>query len=88
MAKKRILVIDDNPDVTFTLKTILEDSGLFEVQAFNDLGLALSSFKSGMYELALVEFRLPEMYGHELFDKMKKVDHKLKVCFMTATYQN
>ena len=28
------------------------------------------------------------MYGHELYDKMKKIDDKLKVCFMTATYQN
>jgi two-component SAPR family response regulator len=28
------------------------------------------------------------MYGHELYDEMKKIDRKLKICFMTATYQN
>ena len=28
------------------------------------------------------------MYGHELYDEMKKIDDRLKVCFMTATYQN
>lgn len=88
MITRRILVVDDNPDITFTIKTGLEDSGLFEVQTFNDPRLALSSFKSGMYDFALVDFRMPNMYGHELYDKMKEVDRKLKVCFMTATYQN
>jgi CheY-like chemotaxis protein len=48
----------------------------------------LSSFNPGSYDLALVDFRMPKMYGHELYDEMKKVDGKLKVCFMTATYQN
>jgi DNA-binding NtrC family response regulator len=82
------MVVDDNPDVTFTIKTGLEDSGLFEVQTFNDAMLALSSFKSGMYDLALVDFRMPKMYGHELYDELKKVDRELKVCFMIPTYQN
>jgi DNA-binding NtrC family response regulator len=86
--KKRILIVDDNPDITFTLKIGLEDSGLFEVQTFNAPRLALSSFNPGSYDLALVDFRMPKMYGHELYDEMKKVDGKRKVCFMTATYQN
>jgi DNA-binding response OmpR family regulator len=88
MARKRILAVDDNPDVTFTLKRSLEDTGLFEVQTFNDPRPALSSFKSGMYDMALVEFRMPRMFGHELYDELKKLDRKPKVCFMTATYQN
>jgi CheY-like chemotaxis protein len=41
-----------------------------------------------MYDLALVDFRMPKMSGHELYDKMKKVDGKYKVCFISATYQN
>jgi response regulator RpfG family c-di-GMP phosphodiesterase len=31
---------------------------------------------------------MPKMYGHELYDEMKKIDSKLKICFMTATYPN
>jgi response regulator RpfG family c-di-GMP phosphodiesterase len=31
---------------------------------------------------------MPKMYGYELYDEMKKIDNKVKVCFMTATYQN
>ncbi len=38
--------------------------------------------------MALIDFRMPKMYGHELYDEMKKIDGKLKICFMTATYPN
>ena len=86
--KKRILVVDDEPDLTYTLKLGLEDTGSFEVDAFNDPELALSSFKPEMYDLTLLDLRMPKMYGHELYDKMKRIDPKLKICFMTATYQN
>jgi DNA-binding response OmpR family regulator len=88
MAKRRILGVDNNPDITFTIKTGLEASGLFEVDTFNDPEVALSSFKPGLYDLALLDMRMPKMYGHELYDKMKKIDNKIKVCFMTATYMN
>ena len=86
--KRRILAADDTPDITLTVKMGLEASGLFEVETFNDPELALSSFKPGLYDLALLDMRMPKMYGHELYDEMKKIDDRLKVCFMTATYQN
>jgi two-component system, OmpR family, response regulator ChvI len=86
--KSRILAVDDNPDITLTVKMGLESSGLFEVETFNDPELALSSFKPELYDLVLLDMRMPKMFGHELYDEMKKVDNKVKVCFMTATYQN
>ena len=86
--KRRILVVDDTPDITLTLKAGLEASGPFEVHTFNDPEIALSSFKPGLYDLALLDMRMPKMYGHELYDEMKKIDSRLKVCFMTASYQN
>lgn len=86
--KRRILAVDDNPDITFSVKAGLEASGLFEVHTFNDPAVALSSFKPGLYDLALIDFRMPKMYGHELYDEMKKIDSKLKIRFMTATYTN
>ena len=82
------MTVDDNPDITLTVKLGLEAHGLFEVETFNDPELALSSFKPGLYDLALLDMRMPKMYGHELYDEMKKIDDRLKVCFMTATYQN
>jgi DNA-binding response OmpR family regulator len=86
--KRRILAVDDDSDITLTVKMGLEDSGLFQVDTFNDPKLALSSFKPGLYDLVLLDFRMPKMYGHELHDEMKKIDDKIKVCFMTATYTN
>ncbi len=83
--KSRILAVDDNPDITITIKLGLEASGTFEVHTFNDPEVALSHFKPGLYDLALLDMRMPKMYGHELYDKMKKLDGRLKVCFMTAT---
>ena len=82
------MVVDDTPDITLTLKAGLEASGSFEVHTFNDPEVALSNFKPGLYDLALLDMRMPKMYGHELYDEMKKIDDRLKVCFMTATYQN
>ena len=86
--KRRILAVDDNPDIAFTIKLGLEASGPFEVHTFNDPEIALSSFKPGLYDLALLDMRMPKMYGHELYDETKKIDDRPKVCFMTATYQN
>jgi two-component system response regulator VanR len=74
------LAVDDNPDITLTLKAGLESSGPFEVHTFNDPELALSSFRPGFYDLALLDMKMPKMYGHELYDEMKKIDGRLKVC--------
>jgi DNA-binding response OmpR family regulator len=86
--KKRILAVDDEPDITLTVKAGLEATGLFQVNTFNDPELALSSFKPRLYDIVLLDFKMPKMYGYELYDEMKKIDNKVKVCFMTATYQN
>jgi DNA-binding response OmpR family regulator len=48
-SKKIILLVDDEPDITFTLQRGLEESGMFEVDAFNDPQMALSSFKPYAY---------------------------------------
>ena len=85
--KKRILAVDDEPDITLTVKAGLEATGLFQVNTFNDPELALSSFKPRLYDIVLLDFKMPKMYGYELYDEMKKIDNKVKVCFMTATYQ-
>ena len=83
-SKRRILVVDDEPDVTFTLKKGLENSGLFEVNTFNDPELALSNFKPGFYDFLLIDIRMPNMSGYDLYDKMKNIDSKVKACFISA----
>ena len=82
--KKRILVVDDEPDITFTLQTGLEDGG-FDVDAFTNPELALSSFKLGLYDLVLIDIMMPKMDGFVLYERLKTVDPGVKVCFLTAS---
>ena len=82
--KKSILLVDDEPDIIGILKIGLEDNG-FKVDAFTDPELALSSFKSGAYDLLLLDVRMPKLNGFELYDQIKKIDNnKAKVCYITA----
>ncbi len=72
----RILVIDDEEDVTFFLKEALEHSGGFEVVTFNDPLVALSSFndnnKPSAYDLILLDIKMPKMDGFELYQELQK----------------
>ena len=79
----RILLVDDEPDVTLAFKIGLEDNG-FEVDAFNDPILALSTFKQGLNSLVLLDIKMPKMNGFELYKEIRKLDVKVKICFMTA----
>jgi DNA-binding response OmpR family regulator len=84
MDNNRIFIVDDEPDLTMLFKLGLEDNG-FEVDAFNDPHMALSSFKKKhSYDLALIDIRIPEMNGFELYNEIKKIDDQVKVCFITA----
>lgn len=79
----RILLVDDEPDITFSFNMFLEDNG-FAVDSYNDPFVALSSFKSGIYAIAILDIRMPGMDGFELSLKLRKADNKLKILFMTA----
>jgi two-component system, OmpR family, response regulator ChvI len=81
--KQRILLVDDEPDITSAFDMILQMNGL-EVDTYNDPLSALSNFKPNMYGLALLDIRMPKMNGFELYKKMKAIDRKIEVCFITA----
>ncbi len=75
----RILIVDDEEDVTFFLKEALENYGGFEVVTFNDPLLALSSFnnedkqnKPSNYDLILLDIKMPKMDGFELYQELQK----------------
>jgi CheY-like chemotaxis protein len=81
---KKVMVIDDEDDVIFLLKTLLDQMG-FKVSAFTDSVLALQAFKAGVYDLAILDIRLPGLDGFELYERLKRIDNSLKVCFFTAS---
>ena len=82
--KKRILVVDDEKDNAIIFSMALEDTGLFEVDSFTDPISALSRFKSNEYDLLILDIKMRKMNGFELYEKMKNIDDKIKVCFLTA----
>ena len=83
MSPKKILIVDDEPDITLTLGKGLEQGG-YEVHVFNDPLVALSNFKPDTYDLLLLDIKMPNMTGFELYRKLKEIDSKVKVCFITA----
>jgi DNA-binding response OmpR family regulator len=81
---KRILIVDDEPDIALAFKIGLEDSG-FVVDTFNEPKVAFSNFKSDFYELLLLDIKMPKLNGIEFYQRMKEVDKKVKVLFITAS---
>jgi two-component system, OmpR family, response regulator ChvI len=84
--KKRILLVDDEPDITITLKMGLEcnEGNQFEVDTFNDAIEGLSNYKADHYDLLLLDIKMPNMNGFELYREIRKRDDKVKICFLTA----
>jgi DNA-binding response OmpR family regulator len=82
---KRILLVDDEPDVTMLFSMVLNANNGFDVHSFNDPLLSLSNFKPDYYNLAILDIKMPKMNGFELYPEMKKKDSKIRACFITAT---
>src|SRR5215469_13215695 len=81
--KKRILIVDDESDITTALKMYLEIQG-FHVDTFTNPVNALAHFKAGFYHLLILDIKMPEMNGFELYTEIKKKDDTIKVFFLTA----
>jgi DNA-binding response OmpR family regulator len=79
--KRRIMVVDDERDISMLFKSGLERNG-FSVESFNDPELALSRFKPCYYDIVLLDIRMPKMNGFELCNEIRKQDSKVKVFFV------
>jgi DNA-binding response OmpR family regulator len=84
--RKKILFVDDDPDTTWISKTSLERNG-FEVQAFESPMSVLENFKPGSYDLLLIDIKMREMDGFELYDRLRNMDNNINVCFLTAAQE-
>ncbi|MDA4117189.1 MAG: response regulator [Thaumarchaeota archaeon] len=80
---KRILIVDDEVDITSALKKGMETKG-FLVDAHNAPTEAIRRFKPNTYSLAILDVRMPEMSGFELYRELKKLDGNLNFFFFTA----
>ena len=90
---KRILIVDDNEDVTTTFKAGLEYSNIdtnkkIKVHTCNNPLITLSEFKPNFYDLLLVDINMPDMNGFELSEKILAIDINVKVCYMSCAEIN
>ena len=84
-SKKRILIVDDEPDITLTFKITLESTGLYKVYIFNEPLKALANFKADFYDLVITDIKMPKMNGCEFSQKVKEIGNNVKICFFTAS---
>jgi CheY-like chemotaxis protein len=79
----RIMIVDDEYDIARLFAISLERNG-FVVDVFNNPLSALSNYKAGLYDLLLLDIIMPHVNGYELYKKIKDIDNKAQVCFITA----
>lgn len=85
----RILIVDDEADITSVLKLGLESHG-FRIDAYNDPADAVGDFKPGVYDLAILDINMPQMNGFQVYRALKKADEDIQISFLTAfeMYEN
>ena len=85
--KGRILLVDDDIDITHSFSLALQKDG-FIVDTYNDPLMALGDFKADLYDLVLLDIKLPKMDGFELYDRIREIDRRVKVCFISGYQMN
>jgi CheY-like chemotaxis protein len=92
---KRILVVDDDPDITLTFKKGLEEENetsgnkvALEVFTYNSPLLALTEFKINFYDLMLIDVNMPKMNGFEFSEKILELDLNVRICYISAGEMN
>jgi YesN/AraC family two-component response regulator len=73
--KYRVMIVDDEQDITTIFKIGLERNDPIE---------AFSKFRPGLYDLMILDIRMPGMNGFQLYQKIRDIDSKVKICFLTA----
>jgi len=86
LAVTRILLVDDDEDNLKIFTIILENQG-FSVDAYSDPVTALSEFKPSQYDLIILDYRMPEMNGIELYKKIREKDASTKITILTASHE-
>ena len=75
--------MDDEYDVSLAMKLVLEENG-FKVDSFIDASEALENFTNGIYDLVILDVKMPAMSGFILQKKIRELDDKVTICFLTV----
>ncbi|MEE9549199.1 MAG: response regulator, partial [Candidatus Binatia bacterium] len=86
MEKRKILLIDDDVDLTELLKATLEKTGKYEVRVQNSGSRGLDSAKLFKPDLIVLDFSMPDMDGSEVAQMMMDDEEvkKIPLVFLTS----
>ena len=80
------MLVDDEPDLLLTYKTNLDSAG-YNVDSFTDPIEALMRFASahhGIYNLVVIDIRMPNLNGLQLYHRIKTRNPNIKILFVSA----
>jgi DNA-binding response OmpR family regulator len=89
MAGERILVVDDEVDIVELLRDVLGADG-YIVDVAPDAATALRLIRENIYDVALLDFNLPDMNGVMLHHQIRQMDAELAAgtIFMSGFLQS
>ena len=82
--KKRILLVDDEPDICLLYQIVLQDAG-YECKSYTDSAKAIQEFRPNYYDLILLDIKMPLINGFELCKKIIELDNTIQIIFITAS---
>ena len=80
---KRIMIIDDDKDITNLFSIFLEYNG-YSVNAYTNPLEAINNFRKNSHDLIILDLKMPMMDGMTLYHKIKEIDNNVIICFTTA----
>jgi DNA-binding NtrC family response regulator len=80
---EKILIIDDNESLRYTLESVLEEAG-FKAASVGDGLLALEEIKKRDYDLVICDMKLPKMDGMQILNEIRNIDPHIPFLFLTA----
>ena len=83
MSPARILIIEDEESIRFVLTRSLEGAG-HRVESHSDGRAGLRALKTGEWDLAILDIRLPDVSGLDLLSEARDVGLETPVLVMTA----
>jgi CheY-like chemotaxis protein len=81
---KRILVVDDGPELPKALRIALTITGGYKIDIAADGNVALQMFEAGKYDVVITDFKMPFMDGLQLAAAIKARSPKQPIIGLTA----
>ena len=84
-SKAKILIIDDNKDITDLFSIFLESNG-YIVNAYTNPVEAINNFRKNSHDLIVLDLKMPKMDGMTIYHKIKEIDNNIKIFYSMCIY--